>query len=76
MQAGDILTLQVFGEEHWKPPSPLHGSLKDIFTGTFDAFVKDVDAVTYAVGGIVSAKSRYRISLFYQTLTSTVGETS
>lgn len=37
-------------------PSPIHGSLKDIFTETFKELVKDVAAVTYAVGGIVSEK--------------------
>lgn len=43
-------------EEHWKPPPPVQGSLKEIFTDTSRAFVKDVEAVTYAVGRIVSAK--------------------
>lgn len=50
-----ILTLQAFVDEHPKPPPPLHGSLNEIFTGTLRVFVNDVAAVTYAVGGIVSA---------------------
>lgn len=51
----NILTLQAFTDLHLKP-SPIHGSLKDIFTETFKELVKDVAAVTYAVGGIVSEK--------------------
>jgi len=45
--------LQAFTDLHPKP-SPIQGSLKDIFTETFKELVKDVEAVTYAVGGIVS----------------------
>lgn len=51
-----LLTLQVFVDKHPKPPPPLQGSLKEIFTETFKAFVKDLEAVTVAVGGIVSAE--------------------
>jgi len=47
--------LQAFTDLHPKP-SPIQGSLKDIFTETFKELVKDVEAVTYAVGGIVSEK--------------------
>lgn len=43
--ASHILTLQEFVEEHPKPPWVQHGSLKDMFTETFEAFVKDVGAV-------------------------------
>lgn len=50
------LTLQVFVDKHPKPPPPLQDSLKEIFTETFKAFVKDLEAVTVAVGGIVSAE--------------------
>lgn len=53
---GHELTLQAFTEEHPKPPLPLHGSVKEISTETFRAFVNDDDAVIYAVGGTVSAK--------------------
>ena len=47
--------MQAFTDLHPKP-SPIQGSLKDIFTETFKELVKDVEAVTYAVGGIVSEK--------------------
>lgn len=50
-----LLTLQSF-KEHLNPPPPVQGSLKIICTGTFDEFVKEVAAVTYAVGEIVSAR--------------------
>lgn len=50
--------MQESTEAHWKPPCPLQGSLNDIFTETFGAFIKDVAAATYAVGGTVSAKIR------------------
>ena len=50
-----MLTLQAFTDLHPKP-SPIHGSVKDIFTETFEELVKVVEAVTYAVGGIVSEK--------------------
>lgn len=53
---GHLLTLQAFTEEHPKPPLLQQGSVKEIFTETFLAFVKDDDAVIYAVGGTVSAK--------------------
>jgi len=39
---------------HPKPPPPIQGSVKDMFTDTFKELVKDVEAVTYAVGGVVS----------------------
>ena len=51
-----LLTLQAFTDEHTKPGPPVQGSLKDIFIGTFRAFVKLVEAVIFAVGGTVSAK--------------------
>lgn len=50
-----ILTLQAFTDLHPKP-SPVQGSLNDIFTETFKELVNDVEALTYAVGGIVSEK--------------------
>ena len=50
-----ILTLQAFTDLHPRP-SPIQGSLKVISTETFEALVKDVEAVTYAVGGTVSGK--------------------
>lgn len=54
--------MQAFTEEHSKPPPPVQGSLKDIFTETFRAFVKGVKAVIFAVGGTVSAKLTYSIN--------------
>lgn len=48
--------MQAFTEEHPKLPPTVQGSLKEIFTEKFRAFVNDVDAVTYAVGGTVSEK--------------------
>lgn len=45
--------MQEFTEEHPKP----QGSVKDIFTVIFVAFVKDVGAIRYAVGGTVSANA-------------------
>lgn len=56
MSVGHLLTLQAFAEKHLKPPSPIQGSLNDIFTEKFKAFVKGLGAVIYAVGGTVSAK--------------------
>lgn len=58
--------MQAFVDEHSKPPPPLHGSLKEIFTGTLRVFVNDVANVTYAVGGIVSAlmKNKYNQKKF------------
>lgn len=49
--------MQAFTDLHPKP-SPIHGSVKDIFMETFEELVKVVEAVTYAVGGIVSEKIR------------------
>ena len=46
----------MFTDEHPKPPPLLQDSLKEIFTDTFVAVVKDLDAVTDAVGGTVSAE--------------------
>jgi hypothetical protein len=46
-------------------PSPIQGSLKDIFTDTFKELVKVVEAVTYAVGGIVSGKRNTVIRIVY-----------
>ena len=60
-----LLTLQSFTDEHTKlppPVGPVQGSLKDIFIETFRAFVKGVEVVIYAVGGTVSAKSRYNMN--------------
>lgn len=54
--------MQAFAEEQLKPPPPVQGSLKVISTETFRAFVKGVKAVTFAVGGTVSAKLRYSIN--------------
>jgi hypothetical protein len=51
--------LQAFTDLQPKP-SPIQGSVKDIFTETFKELVKDVEAVTYAVGGIVSEKINKR----------------
>lgn len=48
--------MQALTEEHPKLPSTVQGSLKEIFTEKFMAFVNDVDAVIYAVGGTVSAR--------------------
>jgi hypothetical protein len=48
--------LHAFTDEHPKPPPPVQGSVKEIFTETLRAFVNDFDAVIYAVGGMVSAK--------------------
>jgi len=42
--AGHILTLQALTEEHLKPPPPVQVSLKEIYTETLGAFVKDVEA--------------------------------
>ena len=50
--------MQAFTDLHPKPPPPIQGSLNDIFTETFKELVKDVEAVTYAVGGIVSEKEK------------------
>ena len=67
-----LLTLQSFTDEHTKlppPVGPVQGSLKDIFIETFRAFVKGVEVVIYAVGGTVSAKSRYnmnKLSVLFQ----------
>lgn len=54
--AEHVLTLQLFTEEHVKPAP--HGSLKDMFTGTWEAFVKVVSAVIYAVGLTVSENKK------------------
>lgn len=45
--------LQAFTDLHPKP-SPIQGSMEDIFTETFEELVKVVETVTYDVGGIVS----------------------
>lgn len=45
--------LQEFTDLHLKP-SPIQGSVEDIFTETFEELVKVVETVTYVVGGIVS----------------------
>lgn len=55
----------MFTDEHPKPPPPLQGLLKEIFTDTFEALVKDLEAVTDAVGGTVSAE-RAKIKLEFQ----------
>jgi hypothetical protein len=54
--------LQTFTDEHPKPPPPVQGSLKDIFTETLGAFVKGVEAVIYGVGGTVTAKLRHNLN--------------
>ena len=36
----------------------MQGSLKDMFTETYGAFVRDIPAVTYAVGGTMSARKK------------------
>lgn len=46
--------MHAFTDLHPKPPPPIQGSVKDMFTDTFKELVKDVEAVTYAVGGVVS----------------------
>lgn len=51
-----LLTLQACADEHPKPPPPVQGSEKEIFTETFKAFVNVVEAIIDAVGGTVSAK--------------------
>lgn len=51
-----LLTLQAFTDLHPKPPPPIQGSVKDMFTDTFKELVKDAEAVTSAVGGVVSEK--------------------
>jgi hypothetical protein len=56
--------LHAFTDLHPKP-SPIQGSLKDIFTDTFKELVKVVEAVTYAVGGIVSGKGNTVIRIVY-----------
>jgi hypothetical protein len=56
--------LHAFTDLHPKP-SPIQGSLKDIFTDTFKELVKVVEAVTYAVGGIVSGKRKTVIRMVY-----------
>jgi hypothetical protein len=56
--------LHAFTDLHPKP-SPIQGSLKDIFTDTFKELVKIVEAVTYAVGGIVSEKRNTVIRIVY-----------
>lgn len=56
MWVGHLLTLQAFADKHVKPPPPVQGSLNEIFTVKFKAFVKELEAVIYAVGGTVSAK--------------------
>lgn len=48
--------MQASKDEHPKPPPPLQGSEKEIFTETFKAFVNVVEAIIDAVGGTVSAK--------------------
>lgn len=50
-----ILTLHLL-EEHLNPPPLVQGSLKETFTDTFKAFVKDDAAEMSAVGEIVSAE--------------------
>lgn len=57
--ADHVLTLQAFTEEHEKPPPPLQGSLKDMFTETREALVKFVSPVISAVGLTVSEKYSY-----------------
>lgn len=53
--ADHLLTWQFSTVEHLKPPSPVQGSLKEIYTLTLGAFVNDVAAEMYAVGWTVSA---------------------
>ena len=70
-----VLTLQAFTDEHTKPGPPVQGSLKDIFIGTFKAFVKLVEAVISAVGGTVSAKLRYNMNqlIYRQSISQQCG---
>lgn len=56
-------TLQWLGE-HLNSPPLMHGSLKEILTHTFKAFVKESEDI-YAVGAIVSAaEGKWLESLF------------
>lgn len=43
-------------DEQLKPPPPIQGSLKEIFTEKFELFVKEFETIIYAVGGTTSAK--------------------
>lgn len=58
MSVDHLLTLQAFADKHLKPPSPTQGSLNEIFTEKFKAFVNGLEAVIVAVGGTVSVKSK------------------
>lgn len=60
MSVGHLLTLQAFADKQLKPPPPVQGSLNEIFTEKFKAFVKDLEAATYAVGNTVSAKHKIK----------------
>lgn len=63
MSVGHLLTLQSFMDKHLKPPPPVQGSLKEIFTEIFKLFVKEFKTVTFAVGGTVSARITYTVHI-------------
>lgn len=54
-ESSHLLTLQASTDEHLKPPLPLQGSEKEIFTETFKAFVNVINGIIDAVGETVSA---------------------
>lgn len=61
MSVGHLLTLQALMDKQLKPPPPVHGSVKEIFTEILKSFVKEFETLTFAVGGTVSAKITYNL---------------